>query len=389
MDVDAQGFPTLRPAGSVVSSRSRQFVDEILSEVAGGARDLIVDMRDVTFISKEAVMGLVEVSDHVQGEGGVLALVNLRGVVKNLISLRRSGRSLQVFASEGEARAFLKRRLQERAAATVDGGAETDVEEYYEEEDADDERPGRLGRPLERLDKIIEFLAEPAPQAPGQSSPPEPSDDKDDDEDWADTQAEAIRAAEPEPEPEPEPRPEPTEPDEELPSAEELALGTFEIIGRAREAAAALQDEVEAPVEAPAAEEGDLLTLSDDQLSALMKRKRGAEAEPAAPPPPDHPDVLADDRAEGPDEAGSRPAPQAVPAGPETVFPVFAFDELAERIHSEDPKTRWFAARGLGRLGDPRGASLLEQLLQKRREFQFIREMARISLRRLGQAPPS
>ncbi len=377
MDVEQQAFPTLRPGGSIVSSRSRQFIDEILAALGEGARDVLIDMSDVTFISKAAVVGIVEISEQLETEGGVLALTNLRGVVRNLISLRRSSRTLRLFDSEREARSFLRKRIQERAMAES---------EVADEEVVDEE-------PFERLDKVIEFLgadeAQAAPESPEEIV------------------AEPPPKVEPEPDPEPETelQEEEDSSEAELPSAEELAQGTFAILSQGAELTEPLSlisaekeltesysilkeeppqpEEYAEPVqltpivseeeEVEEAEESPLLSMSDEQLSHIIKEQKG-KPEPA--------EEVQEDAATEVGEA------QSQPAGPETVFPVYDFDELAERLRSPDPKMRWFAARGLGRLGDPRGSSLLQKLLDKRREFQFIREMARISLRRLGQPRP-
>ena len=364
MDGEQQAFPSLRPGGSIVSSRSRQFIDEILGALNEGARDVLIDMRDVSFISKAAVVGIVEISEQLETEGGILALANLRGVVRNLISLRRSSRTLKIFDSDSQARAFLRKRIQERA-----------LEESQVSEEEEDEKE----ESIERLDKVIEFLAaeEPAevePEAPlptaeelaqgtfailsacgaqphdplsSSGAQPHASDEDYDEEPLATITPPKKEYIEPLP------LPTPVEEDEEEKEEEEVA----------------------APPQPPQ----NILSMSDQQLSAIIKEQK----EPQAETLPEEPyDELEKEDEEEADE------PQIQPSGPETVFPVYDFDALAEKLRSPDPKTRWFAARGLGRLGDPRASTLLASLVNKSREFQFIREMARISLRRLGQPRP-
>ena len=370
MDGQKQAFPTLRPGGSIVSSRSRQFIDEILGALNEGARDVLIDMREVSFISKAGVVGIVDISEQLETEGGVLALANLRGVVRNLISLRRSSRTLKIFDSLSEARSFLRKRIQERALE------ESQVEEEGEEEKEES---------IERLDKVIEFLAA---EEPAEIE----AEEKEEGEEVA------LEAP--------------------LPTAEELAQGTFAILSACRaephvplsSPPSSDEDKEEQPLETltplkkeyvehlplpqPLLEQieeeeeveeevakppRDILSMSDNQLSAIIKEQK----EPVAETLPEEPyDELEREDEEEVDE------PEVQPSGPESVFPVYDFDSLAEKLRSPDPKTRWFAARGLGRLGDPRASTLLESLLNKSREFQFIREMARISLRRLGQLRP-
>ena len=379
MDGEQQAFPTLRPGGSIVSSRSRQFIDEILSTLNEGARDVLIDMRDVSFISKAAVVGIVEISEQLETEGGILALANLRGVVRNLISLRRSSRTLKIFDSDSQARNFLRKRIQVRALE----------ESQLEEEETEKEES------IERLDKVIEFLAA---EEPAEEILPEEMDEVEEVEEVE--EIEEIDEVEQAP----------------LPSAEELAQGTFAILSSLSEAqslsATSFDDEDEEflhtlsppkqeyveplPLPKPFVEEEeeevlsppeDILAMSDQQLSEMIK---GQKEEPLEEPPLDEPyeELARSHEEEIEDKSEEISEKEVQPAGPETVFPVYDFDALAEKLRSSDPKTRWFAARGLGRLGDPRASSLLESLLKKSREFQFIREMARISLRRLGQPRP-
>ena len=339
MDGEQQSFSILRPSGSIVSSRSRQFLDEVLSHLEDGEQHLLIDMKDVSFISKEAVIGLAKLSEKVEEEGFVLVLANPRGVVRNLLTLRRSSRSLRIFDSDSRARAFLRKLNKD-----LDDGDQCKSGEK-------EARVGQEQRPGSKRSKV------------GTEKPlEEPSE-----EDNLETVGEPSS----------------------LPSAAELSQGTFELLEksegldlslngfsseRAIESTAHIEKE-ELRDNSRELKDDDILTWNDEELSAAIKTVRNEEnSEQRSNDPIVEEELVSTDTASSNDFAG-----------PETVFPVYDFDTLAERLQSSDPKIRWFAARGLGRLGDPRGIDLLLELLSSRREFQFIREMARISMRRIRE----
>ena len=90
MNFVVRKVPVLRPEGSIVASRSLKLSDDILFLLSSDCHLAILDMGDITFLSKQTIAMLIDLRKRFEEAQGYLALSNPRDVVKNLISLRRS-----------------------------------------------------------------------------------------------------------------------------------------------------------------------------------------------------------------------------------------------------------------------------------------------------------
>ena len=107
MNAHQKTVPVLTPKGSIVGAKINTLSDGILSLLSSGYVFVLMDMGDISFISKQTIESLVSLSERFKSEGAFLGFTNPTEVVRNLISLRRSERELHYFYTTLEAEAYI------------------------------------------------------------------------------------------------------------------------------------------------------------------------------------------------------------------------------------------------------------------------------------------
>jgi anti-anti-sigma factor len=93
--------------GEVTFSNVRQF-DRVLAQAFDdGARNLVIDLTDVTFIDSSGLSSLLTASARAREQGGSVALVLAQGEPPSIFRFRGVDRLLSLYASREEALANL------------------------------------------------------------------------------------------------------------------------------------------------------------------------------------------------------------------------------------------------------------------------------------------
>jgi anti-anti-sigma factor len=93
--------------GEVTFSNVRDFDRELDQAFAAGARNLVVDLTDVTFIDSSGLSSLLTASARARKLGGRVALVLAQGEPPSIFRFRGVDRLLALYASRDEALANL------------------------------------------------------------------------------------------------------------------------------------------------------------------------------------------------------------------------------------------------------------------------------------------
>ena len=93
--------------GEVTFSNARE-LDRILERAFdGGARNLVIDLTDVTFIDSSGLSSLLTASARARKHGGTVALVLAQGEPPSIFRFRGVDRLLTLYVSREEALASL------------------------------------------------------------------------------------------------------------------------------------------------------------------------------------------------------------------------------------------------------------------------------------------
>jgi anti-anti-sigma factor len=93
--------------GEVTFSNVRAFDRELDQAFAAGARNLVVDLTDVTFIDSSGLSSLLTASARARKHGGRVALVLAHGEPPSIFRFRGVDRLLALYASRDAALADL------------------------------------------------------------------------------------------------------------------------------------------------------------------------------------------------------------------------------------------------------------------------------------------
>jgi anti-anti-sigma factor len=92
----------VRPAGILDSTKAGQFRSEINEMINKGAKLLLIDLGDVTFMDSSGLGALVIALKTVQSTGGKLYVCSINEQIKILFELTSMDQVFEVFASQDD-----------------------------------------------------------------------------------------------------------------------------------------------------------------------------------------------------------------------------------------------------------------------------------------------
>jgi len=397
-----RNVPVFSPDGSIGSSRSMKLSQDIRFLLSSGFSMVLIDLGNVPFMNKATITMLADLSAFFRDNGAHLFFSNPRDVVSNLIALSRVEENLSLFCSTLEGEAHIIENFGD-----VDFFYFDNVDEIIKTDSTENEESLAALSKLAvdeqveeshlSLDDVIdrEILRE------------------DDEDSFAyqeavstvfGSQTDAVVA------------------DDSNTFENEVSVDEVSVDEVYADKACA--DKAYADKDDHKGKEDEFMALSDEQLSDLVKSHKPENAdfdytlddtsspdglsnfpslvqEPSSSALSDKAESsTAVDKAEfstAVDKAdlASKPiAIDSVPFKPAEIgsilkanedFSYDDFDTICANIKSSNPKKRWYAVRSLGQSQDTRGIAVLEELLAVKKEFQFVKDMARLSLGRLNK----
>ena len=106
---ESQGAITLVLEGSLDSNTSRQLDKKIDDACSGGVRTLILDMREVSFISSAGIAVIINTKESLKKRNIVSTLMHLQPQVKRVFEIMQLLPTLNVFASRSELDDYLSK----------------------------------------------------------------------------------------------------------------------------------------------------------------------------------------------------------------------------------------------------------------------------------------
>lgn len=106
---DSQGAITLVLEGSLDSNTSGQLDKKIDDACSGGVRTLILDMREVSFISSAGIAVIINTKESLKKRNIVSTLMHLQPQVKRVFEIMQLLPTLNVFASRSELDDYLSK----------------------------------------------------------------------------------------------------------------------------------------------------------------------------------------------------------------------------------------------------------------------------------------
>jgi anti-sigma B factor antagonist len=92
----------VRPTGILDGTRTNQFRNEISTIVNAGARVILVDLEDVTFMDSSGLGALVLALKNVHSAGGKLCVCSINDQIKILFELTRMDQVFEIFSNQDE-----------------------------------------------------------------------------------------------------------------------------------------------------------------------------------------------------------------------------------------------------------------------------------------------
>ena len=106
---DSQGAITLVLEGSLDSGSSGQLDKEIHDACSDGVRTLILDMREVSFISSAGIGVIIKTKESLKKRNMESTLIHLQPQVKRVFEIMQLLPTLNVFASRSELDDYLSK----------------------------------------------------------------------------------------------------------------------------------------------------------------------------------------------------------------------------------------------------------------------------------------
>jgi len=92
----------VQPVGILDDIRAGQLRREVGEVVASGANQVLIDLKDVTFVNSSGLSALVSALKTVRTSGGKLFLCSVNDQVKMLFQLTRMDQVFEVFENQAD-----------------------------------------------------------------------------------------------------------------------------------------------------------------------------------------------------------------------------------------------------------------------------------------------
>jgi len=102
-----QGFVTIRPAGSLDSNTYTYLEEHIAAITRRKPRALVLDMKDLHYISSAGVRVVLATQKAMKAAGGELALTNLQPQIRKVFEIIMALPSMNVFETVAELDRYL------------------------------------------------------------------------------------------------------------------------------------------------------------------------------------------------------------------------------------------------------------------------------------------
>jgi len=102
-----EGFVTIRPAGSLDSNTYTQLQDHIAAITKSNPGALVLDLKDLSYISSAGVRVLIAAQKTMKAAGGGFAIVNLQPQIRKVFEIIMALPSSNVFESVADLDRYL------------------------------------------------------------------------------------------------------------------------------------------------------------------------------------------------------------------------------------------------------------------------------------------
>jgi anti-sigma B factor antagonist len=92
----------IQPAGVLDGTQTHQFRGELNDVVGTGARLILIDLQDVTFMDSSGLAALVTAFKTVRSAGGKLCVCSVNQQIKMLFELTSMDRVFEIFADQDD-----------------------------------------------------------------------------------------------------------------------------------------------------------------------------------------------------------------------------------------------------------------------------------------------
>jgi anti-sigma B factor antagonist len=92
----------LQPTGVLDGTQTSQFRGELDDVVGTGAKLILIDLKDVTFMDSSGLAALVTAFKTVRSSGGKLCVCSVNQQIKMLFELTSMDRVFEIFADQDE-----------------------------------------------------------------------------------------------------------------------------------------------------------------------------------------------------------------------------------------------------------------------------------------------
>jgi len=102
-----EGFVTIRPAGSLDSNTYTSLQEHIAVVTKSKPRALVLDLKDLTYISSAGVRVVIAAQKAMKAVGGEFAMINLQPQIRKVFEIIMALPSMNVFESVADLDRYL------------------------------------------------------------------------------------------------------------------------------------------------------------------------------------------------------------------------------------------------------------------------------------------
>jgi anti-anti-sigma factor len=102
-----EGFVTIRPAGSLDSNTYTKLQDHIAATTKSKPRALVLDLKDLSYISSAGVRVVIATQKAMKAAGGGFAMTNLQPQIRKVFEIIMALPSMNVFESVADLDRYL------------------------------------------------------------------------------------------------------------------------------------------------------------------------------------------------------------------------------------------------------------------------------------------
>ncbi|HEY3297451.1 MAG TPA: STAS domain-containing protein [Armatimonadota bacterium] len=115
---DSSGVSVIRIAGEVDIYTAPDFKSTLDEAIIAGARDLVVDMAEVTYMDSSGFGTLLSATKRLKPEGGSISLAKCNDAIERMLRITRLDSIFGIFPQVDDAVKFAKTRMEQGKTAS-------------------------------------------------------------------------------------------------------------------------------------------------------------------------------------------------------------------------------------------------------------------------------